>query len=202
MSNPESKMAVLQTIHGPGLVKAEPVAGPEHRPQSISEVDVRKEVLEDLALKILYLSGSLSVLEISEKIRLSYEVANKLFSRLRTELLCQVTGMTGNIPQIAITTQGRLRAMELLFQSYYTGPAPVSLESYTEQTRQQSVRNAEAHPANIERAFAHLVMDSETLRQFGTALNSDSSLFLYGPPGVGKSTMAEALSRVLVEDEV
>jgi predicted ATPase with chaperone activity len=202
MSNPESKMAVLQTIHGPGLVKAEPVAGPEHRPQSISEVDVRKEVLEDLALKILYLSGSLSVLEISEKIRLSYEVANALFARLRTERLCQVTGMTGNIPQIAITTQGRLRAMELLFQSYYTGPAPVSLESYTEQTRQQSVRNAEAHPANIERAFAHLVMDSETLRQFGTALNSDSSLFLYGPPGVGKSTMAEALSRVLVEDEV
>ena len=58
------------------------------------------------------------------------------------------------------------------------------------------------HRADVERAFAHLVMDDETLRQFGTALNSGSSVFLYGPAGVGKTTMAETLSRVLAEDEV
>jgi hypothetical protein len=60
-------------------------AGPEHRPQTIAEVDVRQAVLEDLALKILYLSGSLSILELSEKTRLSFEVAKELSFRLRTE---------------------------------------------------------------------------------------------------------------------
>jgi energy-coupling factor transporter ATP-binding protein EcfA2 len=54
----------------------------------------------------------------------------------------------------------------------------------------------------MERAFAHLVLDKPTLRQLGTALNSGSSVFLYGPAGVGKTTIAEVLSRVLAEDEV
>src|ERR1035441_10604942 len=111
------------------FLKSELVVGPENRPQAISEVDVPQGVLEDLALKTLYLSGSLSVLQLAEKTRLSFGVANELFCRMRTELLCQVTGMTGTVPQIAITSQGRTRATDLLSQSHYSGPAPVSLES-------------------------------------------------------------------------
>jgi predicted ATPase with chaperone activity len=134
--------------------------------------------------------------------RLSYEVANELFLRLRTELLCQVTGMANNIPNIAITSMGRTRAMELLSHSHYTGPAPVSLEAYVEQVRKQSVKNVIVRPADVERAFAHLVIDDKTLWQLGTALNSGSSLFLYGPAGTGKTTIAETLSRVVAEDDV
>ena len=64
------------------------------------------------------------------------------------------------------------------------------------------MRQVEVHEDDIQRAFAHLVLDNETLRQFGTALNSGSSIFLYGPPGVGKTTIAETLSRVVGEDEI
>ena len=183
-------------------VDAAPFSGPARRPQTIAQVDVGHIVLENLALKILYLSGSLSVLQLSDKIRLSFEVANELFYRLRAELLCQASGMTGNISQISITAQGRTRAMELLSQSQYMGAAPVALESYVDQTRRQSVRNVEVHPADVDRAFAHLVIDPETLRQFGTALNSGSAIFLYGPPGTGKTTMAETLSHVLAKDHI
>ncbi len=186
----------------PEFDEVEPFAGPTHKPQSLADIDVPAAAVEDLALKTLYLTGSQSILDLSEKMRLGFGVTNDLISRLRAGLLCQVTGMTGNIPQIAITSQGRSRAMELLSHSHYAGPAPVSLESYAEQTRQQSVQNLEVHPAEVERAFSHLVIDAETLHQFGTALNSGSSIFLYGPPGVGKTTMAETLSRVLSEDEV
>ena len=186
------------------FVKAEAqyVAGPTRKPQSISEVDVSPFVLDDLALKILYLSGSLSILELAEKIRLSFEVTNELFCRMRAGLFCQVTGMIGNVPLIAITSQGRTRATDLLALNQYNGAAPVSLESYVNQTRKQSVQNVEVHAADVERAFRHLVLDSETLRKFGTALNSGSSVFLYGPAGVGKTTMAETLSRVLGEEEI
>ena len=106
------------------------------------------------------------------------------------------------IPNIAITSQGRSRALELLSRSQYAGAAPVSLESYAKQVRQQSVRNVEVHPPDIERAFAHLVLDSSILSQLGTALNSGTSIFLYGPTGVGKTAIAETLSRVLAEDKV
>ena len=88
-----------------GLVKLEPPSGPEHRPESLSELDVRKTVLEDLTLKTIYLSGSLSILDLSRITGLSYEVASELVHRLRAGLFCQVTGMTSNIPQIAITSR-------------------------------------------------------------------------------------------------
>jgi predicted ATPase with chaperone activity len=190
------------TMSAYDFFKIEPVDGPTYRPQSIGEVDVHQSVLENIALKILYLSSSLSILELAERTRLSFEVAKEISFRLRTEMLCQVTGINGHIPQIAITSQGRTRAMELLSQCHYAGPAPVTLENYVAQTRKQSVNNVEVHAAEIQRAFSHLVLDQETLRQFGTALNSGRSIFLYGPPGVGKTTIAETLSRVVAEDEV
>jgi predicted ATPase with chaperone activity len=177
-------------------------AGPAHRPQSLAEIDVPQAVLESLALKSLYLSGPLSVLDLSDNLRVSFEVTTALYYRLRAEQLCQASGMDGNIPQIAITAQGRARAMEALSQCQYVGAAPVSLASYVEITRKQSVMDAHTSPAAVDRAFAHLVIGDETLRQLGTALNSGSSIFLYGPPGTGKTSMAEAMSRALANDHI
>jgi hypothetical protein len=78
--------------------------GPPPSPESVADVGVRQSILEDLTLKILYINGSLSLRELSTEMRLGFGVVNELLRRLRAEQLCEVTGMTGNIPQIAITT--------------------------------------------------------------------------------------------------
>jgi MoxR-like ATPase len=197
-------MATLRQVQDENcsFLCSEPTSGPERRPESVSELDVRQSVPEDLLLKTVYLSGSLSILELCEKLRLSFAVTNELLGRLRVDSLCMVTGATGFVAQIAITSQGRLRAAELLAQNQYWGAAPVSLENYVEQVRKQSVQRVEVRAAQVNRAFAHLVIDRETLNRFGTALNSGSSILLYGPAGVGKTTMAEVLSRVIAEGEV
>jgi predicted ATPase with chaperone activity len=184
------------------LRKSDQLSSPEIQPRSLAELGVRESILEDISLKVLYSSGPFSVLELASHVCVSYEVANDLFSRLRGKLLCEVTGMTGNVPMLAITSQGRSRALELLSHSQYAGPAPVSLASYVDQVRKQSVRHVEVHPPQVERAFAHLVMDARHLAQFGTALNSGAAIFLYGPPGVGKTAVAETLSRVVAENSV
>ncbi|HUX28707.1 MAG TPA: hypothetical protein VMV39_07960 [Terracidiphilus sp.] len=198
------KMQALELEYGRPQPRSEPEppSGPEYRPRSLQEFDVRQTVLEDLALKTLYVHGSMSVLGLAAKLKLSFEVTTELFNRMRDSMFCQVTGLTGTIPQIAITAQGRSRATDLLQQSSYTGAAPVSLESYVAQTRKQSVQKVEVHAQDVERAFAHLVLDKELLDHFGTALNSGEAIFIYGPSGVGKTTMAEVLSRVLAEDSV
>jgi predicted ATPase with chaperone activity len=184
------------------LIKRDVASGPTDRPQSLAELDVSVAVLEDLALKMLYMAGAQTVVDLSERLCLSYSAANGLFERLRAEQVCHVTGMAGNVPQIAITAQGRTRAADLMAQSRYVGPAPVSFDNYAQQVRKQSVRNVRVHAADVERAFADLVVDPALMRQLGTAVNSGSSVFLYGPPGTGKTTFAEMLSRVLAEDEV
>ncbi len=178
------------------------VSGPEIKPRSLEELDIRSSVIEDLVLKILYLSGALSIVELSEKIRLGYEITDELFCKLRAQTFCQVTGMTGNIPQIALTGAGRTRAIDLLQQSQYTGPTPVSFDNYIALVKKQSVQKVEVHAMDVRRAFSHLVIDENTLDRFGTALNSGSSILLYGPAGTGKTTIAEVLSRVLAEDSV
>jgi SpoVK/Ycf46/Vps4 family AAA+-type ATPase len=76
------------------------------------------------------------------------------------------------------------------------------LEDYVRQVRLQSVRNLEVHPAAMKQAFEHLVLDDLTLTRLGTALASGGSIFLYGPTGAGKTTIAEALPRVLAADGV
>src|SRR5580692_11814950 len=96
----------------PDPPKARRIVDPERKPRTIAEVGVRESLLEDLGLKALYLSGPFSVLELSDQTRLSFEVADQIFGRLRTKMLCEVTGMNRNVPHIAITSQGRARALE------------------------------------------------------------------------------------------
>ncbi|MGA3317679.1 MAG: hypothetical protein ABSC64_14715 [Candidatus Korobacteraceae bacterium] len=175
---------------------------PPPSPESVADVGVRQAFLEDLALKVLYVGGPLSLRELASQMRLSFGVVKELLHRLRAEHLCEVTGITGNIPEIAITSPGRTRALELLSSNQYAGPAPVSLASYVRQIRQQSVRNVEIHPPDVSRAFAHLVLDPKTLAKLGTALNSGTSIFLYGPTGTGKSSIATALSQAFSFDRV
>ncbi len=184
------------------IFKKNTTVGPLSWPESLDDVDISTTLLEDLALKTLYVGGALSVLELADKLKMTYNVATQLFNRLRADLNCQVTGMLGNIPQIAITSAGRTRAADLLMQSRYVGPAPVSYKSYIAEVRRQSVKKVAIHEEDLRHAFRELVIDDSLLRQLGTALNSGSSLFLYGPAGVGKSTYAEALSRALAENEV
>jgi predicted ATPase with chaperone activity len=201
----DNQMATLlsmQEFESPIPQSQETGSGPERKPRSLKELDVRHAVVEELVIKVLYLSGSVSMLELSDMVKLSYEVTDDIFCRLRAQSLCQVTGMSGNIPHIGITAQGRTRAMELTQQSQYTGVAPVALQSYVTLTRKQSVQHVEVHAEHVNRAFRHLVIDPEMLRQFGTALNSGSAIFLYGAAGTGKTTVAEVLSRVLAEDSV
>ncbi|MGA7459499.1 MAG: hypothetical protein WBW69_04695 [Candidatus Korobacteraceae bacterium] len=176
--------------------------GAPEAPETVEETGIRHAILEDLALKILCVAGPLSLRELSNHIRLGFAVVNELLRRLRAEQLCEVTGMHANIPQVAITSAGRSRAIELLSLNHYTGSAPVSLESYVRRVQQQSVRLAEIHPPDVERALSHLVIEPKTLRKLGAALNSGTSIFLHGPSGTGKTSIATALSSVMSLDQI
>jgi hypothetical protein len=176
--------------------------GPEYRPRSTAELGIRRAVVHELALKTMYVCGALSTRDLARHLHVSQAVADELVHWMRTEQLCQVTGMVGNVPTIALTAQARARALELLSQCQYTGAVPVSLASYVAQVRKQSVRNVVVRKLDVERAFDSMVIDARILGQIGTALNSGSTIFVHGPAGVGKTAIAETMSRVLAEDDV
>ena len=165
-------------------------------PQKIQDLGIRRSLLEDLALKILYYEGELSLVELGKKMCLSYGIIEQIFERLRKEQVCEVKGMSGTIHRIAITSGGRGRALELLALNHYYGPAPVSLDDYVARIRSQSIRDAEVRPPQVKKAFSHLVLAEETLNQLGTAVVSGRCIILYGPAGTGKTAMADCIPKI------
>ena len=183
-------------------VETAPHAGPLQIPEAVEDVGVHRPLLEDLALKTIYVTAPPSLPELSSIMRLNYKVVDDLFRRLRAEQLVEVTGVSGNTRQIAVTSRGRSRALELMALNQYVGAAPVSLQSYVQQVRQQTVRDLEVGPEDVGQAFDSLVLEQKTLNKVGTALNSGSAIFLYGPTGSGKTAIATTLPRVLGKDQV
>ena len=171
--------------------------------RSIEEMGVRRSLLEDLSLKTLYLVGEMSHPELARHMGLNPGLVEVLLQRLRKEQLCQVTGMAGGIhPIVNTTSAGKSRALELLAHNQYAGPAPVSLSDYVNHIHAQSVRSIEVTPADVKRAFEHLVLDPQTLDQLGTAVLSGRAIFLYGPSGTGKTTIAETLTRLFYDEPI
>ncbi len=179
------------------------LASPLRIPECVADVGVHKSVLEDLATKTLYLAGPSSISQLAQQIRLPFTVVDELFRWLRKEQLCEVTGTDSvGFPNLAISTQGRARAIELLSLNRYVGPAPVSLRSYIQQARAQSVRHIVVREPDVERAFADLVLDKKILTQIGTAVNSGGTIFLYGSTGSGKTSIAETMGQLFAQDRV
>jgi predicted ATPase with chaperone activity len=165
-------------------------------PHSVNDTGIRRSLLEDLALKTLFVSGELSLRELGEHMKLCLPVIEELFQSMRREQLCEVKGMVAGIHRISTTQGGKRRALDLLELNQYVGPAPVSLDEYLKVVRTQTVQGLDIHPEDIRRAFAHLVLNDEVLERVGTAAVSGTSIFVYGPTGGGKTSIAETLPNI------
>jgi hypothetical protein len=165
-------------------------------PETVEQTRVPINLLEGLAMKILYLAGELSLAELARRMHLGPDVIYEIFEFIRKDKLVEVTGMTGGNHRIVATSKGQTEAQHIMARDMYAGPAPVSLETYVEVVRCQSVADVVVHRADLERAFDKLVISDPMLDQLGAALASGQSIILYGPTGTGKTAIAETLPRI------
>ena len=92
---------------------------------------------------------------------------------------------------------GISRAREALERSQYADAAPVPLEWYTKSVYEQQ-RRIMVNPQIMDQALSQLVLNPKLFNKVGPAVNSGRSIFLYGPPGNGKTTISEAIGRVVL----
>ncbi len=178
-------------------------------PRSIEETGLNLGFLSDLALKILYYEGNLSGLEVADRMKLPYPgVTEQVIEFLKREKLVEVKGAaTGGgfsqaSYQYAIAEKGRAMAREALDRSNYAGPAPVPLQTYIEAIRAQPLGQVTVHPRTMRQSLSHLVISEESFAKLGPAVNSGRSIFLYGPPGNGKTVIAEAIGHMLFDNAI
>lgn len=170
-------------------------------PQSIADTGLPASFIQDLALKIIYFAGEIPAHAVAEEMRLPHSnIVENVLTFLVREEFCQITGAQGyseRAYRYTITSKGNNKAQELLSRNQYAGPAPVPLEAYIEAVRQQAIGTIAVRQDSIRSAFGDIVITDAMLRRVGPAVNSARSIFLYGPPGNGKTTIAERMARLL-----
>jgi len=175
-------------------------------PKSTKETGLTLGFLADLAIKIMYFEGYISGYEIAEAMKLPYSgVVDEVLEFLKREQFCEVKGAGGlgeSGYQYVISAKGSEKAREVLERGQYVGPAPVPLEAYTDAFRRQPLQNVAIHQRVMRQALSHLVLNERIFSQMGPAVNSSRSVFLYGPPGDGKTAIAEAIGLMIFIDNI
>jgi predicted ATPase with chaperone activity len=177
-------------------------------PGSIEETGLGLAFLTDLAIKIMYVEGDILGYELAERMRLPHAgVVEELLSSLKREQLCEVKGTGGiggsrglgrAVYRYSITNKGRSVAREAMSRCQYAGPAPIPLQQYNQAMEQQSFRDRKVHRRGLERVLSHLVVDEQTTAHLGAAVNSRRSIFLFGPPGNGKTAISESIGQLVL----
>jgi len=173
-------------------------------PTTVEETGLDYGFILDLTLKTIYYIGRPTARLLCERICLPFSVMEGALEFLRRQEYVDIVGSAGLIEQdyqYALTSKGQGKVQEVLERNQYVGPAPVPFDLYVDVVARQTIGNIEVTPERLAEAFERLVLHPETVEQLGTAVGSGRSIFIYGPPGNGKSTVAECLVSLL-NDEV
>lgn len=183
----------------PGAILPLPAA-----PTTLEESGLTLDLLTQLVLKTLHFGGDLTGSALGKRLGVRFQVIEPALEFLKTQRHCEIAGtsLLGGIGyRYRITDAGRVRAALFLEHSHYVGTAPVPVGQYQKYMRefaQAAPRSATRE--RVGKAFAHLVISDTVLDQLGPAVNANHSLFVYGPPGNGKTVISQAIRGLLDGD--
>ncbi len=190
----------------PATIATPPASFEPLAPRSIEDTGLHLLFLADLALKILYNVGSLTGLQVADRMKLPFNSCTDLvLEYLKREQLVEVKGSGGfgeQAYQYTIAMKGREKAQEAMERSQYAGPAPVPLPVYVRAMQKQTLKSFRVTQQAMHEALKHMVLNQQVLSQIGPAVNSGRSIFLYGPPGDGKTTIAQAVGRMILTTQL
>src|SRR4051794_18986021 len=165
-------------------------------PETLQESGLSLGFLNDLILRTLYTRGGMLGLDLARLLCLPFKVIEESLRFLKDEKCLEIAGgdLIGRVSyRFNLTELGRRRAQDAMELCAYVGPAPVPLEDYIEQTYRQAVTGITCSPEVLRSAFNHLVLSEQLFSALGPAIVSGKSVFIYGPPGNGKTAMARAI---------
>lgn len=174
-------------------------------PRTLEEAGLTHDFVTQLLLKVMHFGSDYTGVELARRIGLEFSVIEPVLEFLKRSHQCEIYGGTavgGPSYRYRITDEGRRRALLFLEQNQYVGIAPVPLRQYREYM--EAYRAAVPRTVTRDRvrdAFSHLVISQKVLDQLGPAVAAGHSMFVYGPPGNGKTVIAQAI-RNLQDGEI
>ena len=166
-------------------------------PKTLEETQLDFGFLADLALKTVYGDANCTTARAAEKLCLSTPMVESLLQHLYKEKLIEIRGQIGYLNnRYGMLDRGWQRANRLLDLNGYIGPAPVSLQSYTEMVSRQNQALEPVSPESVKNALANLVLPENTTQTLTLVAHFRRSLFMFGETGNGKTSVAVALHSI------
>jgi predicted ATPase with chaperone activity len=190
------------TVTMPGTFVAQGRVIVPPKPATLADTGISTDAITSLMLKTLYV-GEARGTELAAAVRLPYGILEPIIGQLRTEHLIEVKGAAGIGTagySYAVTDLGRDRARRYLDACGYIGPAPVPLAQYLNHVSALMTERPPIDQQRVNAAFSHLIVEPDMLNQLGPAIGAGRAVFLYGPPGNGKSVMGQGIGQALGGD--
>jgi hypothetical protein len=171
-------------------------------PKKIEATGVDGVELMKLMIKDMYVASRELFTQLADDLGLSVQVVRELIQMAIERKLVEAIGTNGKAVmelRYSLTDLGRRWATEALEQCRYVGVAPVPLEEFQDRVVSQKITNERIGREELSKQFGDLVVSDVFLRRIGPAVNSGRALLLYGPPGNGKTSIAERMSRIYAD---
>ncbi len=174
-------------------------------PGSFKDLGLPEIFLANLLLKHAFFMDVFYLRDLMGRLKLSGNILTSLLDYLHQAKFVEILGPDPLKPasttlsmsqRYGLTEAGKKRSAQLLEYDGYVGPAPVTLEDYWQQVERQAGSRPQVTPARLQQAFTGLVVSAKMLGQLGPVVTSSQPLFLYGPPGNGKTTIGLNLGEV------
>ncbi len=166
-------------------------------PNSLEDIGLPIVFVREIFLKTIFRKNLERVSDMAKELCITVPIVMELIEMCRIQKLIETLGNSGGDTasemRYQMTETGKSRALLALQQSEYFGPIPVPMSDFAAQVERQTIRNVGITKEKLEGAMQHLIIPDDLLNQIGPAVNSGKSVLMYGPPGNGKSSIANGI---------
>jgi predicted ATPase with chaperone activity len=170
-------------------------------PKTIDELHIPQSIVIDLIFRLLYNEGNVALSRFAEVLKIAKAIIDEILLWMQKEHLVEISKASVELGRLSnvysLTDAGQERARGSMERSQYVGPVPVAIPYYNRGIELQTKQHTRVTADQVQDALKQLILPANFHRQIGPAVNSGTSIFIYGPPGNGKTTISLSIAKLI-----